>query len=108
MEFGLDLVISIPMELSLALNNNGSFTKNNEIYAYGVMGEDEVLSVSIDETYEDYLKIIYRKTLKVASSISSDTNFNGTVTESLSRASSLFGSRAIFYKGFRLVSGYSN
>lgn len=84
---GLDLVISIPTEMSLALDSSGNFTGNNEIYAYGVMGEGEVLSMSIDETYEDYLKILYRKTPQDSSSLFSDTNFNATVKESLSRTS---------------------
>lgn len=84
---GLDLVISIPTEMSLALDSSGNFTGSNEIYAYGVMGEGEVLSVSIDETYEDYLKILYRKTPEDSTSVFSDTNFNATVKESLSRTS---------------------
>lgn len=84
---GLDLVISIPTEMSLALDNSGNFTGSNEIYTYGVMGEGEVLSVSIDETYEDYLKILYRKTPQDSTSLFSDTNFNGTVKESLSSTS---------------------
>lgn len=86
-ELGLDLIVSIPTELSLAMDGNGNFTGSNEIYAYGVMGEGEALSVSIDETYEDYLKILYRKTPEDSSAVFSDTNFNGTVKESLSRTS---------------------
>lgn len=84
---GLDLVISIPTEMSLALDSSGNYTGSNEIYAYGVMGEGEVLSVSIDETYEDYLKILYRKTPEDSTSVFSDTNFNATVKESLSSTS---------------------
>lgn len=32
---GLDLVISIPTEMSLVLDSSGNFTGSNEIYAYG-------------------------------------------------------------------------
>ncbi len=54
-ELGLDLVISIPTEISLSLNGK-TFEGSGEIYADGVMDNDKLLRVNIDETHETKTK----------------------------------------------------
>lgn len=94
---GLDLVISIPTEISLSLNNK-TFEGSGEIYAYGVMDKEKVLRVNIDETHEDYQAIYFHETPGDNSSmLLSDTNFNGTVKESLDNTSYIYSNTSQNY-----------
>ena len=78
-ELGLDLVISIPTDIPLSMEGN-SFKGTGEIYAYGVMDNDKVLCINIDQTHNDYLKVYFHETPgDNSATLSSDTNFNGTV-----------------------------
>jgi len=86
-QLGLDLVISIPTEITLSLNGK-TFEGSGEIYAYGVMDNDKLLRVNIDETHEDYEAVYFHETPGDNNiTLLSDNNFNGTVEESLSNTS---------------------
>ena len=94
---GLDLVISIPTEISLSLNDK-TFEGSGEIYAYGVMDKEKVLRVNIDETHEDYQAIYFHETPgDNSSTLLSDTNFNGTVKESLDNTSYIYSNTSKNY-----------
>lgn len=94
---GLDLVISIPTEISLSLNDK-TFEGSGEIYAYGVMDKEKVLRVNIDETHEDYQAIYFHETPgDNSSTLLSDTNFNGTVKESLDNTSYIYSNTSQNY-----------
>lgn len=85
-ELGLNIVVSLPTELVLSLDGNQDFLGSDKIYAYGIMGSDNTLSVVIDTTNEAYGKVKYRKE---ASSLEVDStdNFFATVTENLTKES---------------------
>ena len=94
---GLDLVISIPTEIFLFLNDK-TFEGSGEIYAYGVMDKEKVLRVNIDETHEDYQAIYFHETPgDNSSTLLSDTNFNGTVKESLDNTSYIYSNTSQNY-----------
>lgn len=94
---GLDLVISIPTEISLSLNDK-TFEGSGEIYAYGVMDKEKVLRVNIDETHGDYQAIYFHETPgDNSSTLLSDTNFNGTVKESLDNTSYIYSNTSKNY-----------
>lgn len=94
---GLDLVISIPTEISLSLNDK-TFEGSGEIYAYGVMDKEKVLRVNIDETHEDYQAIYFHEIPgDNSSTLLSDTNFNGTVKESLDNTSYIYSNTSQNY-----------
>lgn len=84
-DLGLNVRISFPTEFSLALNtDNKTFEGSDVIYAYGIMDPDHTLKVTIDESSESYGKVCYRKD---GSTVTSESNFFATVTESLSKTS---------------------
>lgn len=94
---GLDLVISIPTEISLSLNDK-TFEGSGEIYAYGVMDKEKVLRVNIDETHEDYQAVYFHETPgDNSTTLLSDTNFNGTVRESLDNTSYIYSNTSQNY-----------
>lgn len=85
-ELGLNVIISIPAEIALSLDENKAFSGSDKIYAYGIMDSDSKLSVTIDAANEAYGKVKYRKS---ASGVGTESavNFFSTVAESLSRES---------------------
>ncbi len=94
---GLDLVISIPTEISLSLNDK-TFEGSGEIYAYGVMDKEKVLRINIDETHEDYQAVYFHETPgDNSTTLLSDTNFNGTVKESLDNTSYIYSNTSQNY-----------
>lgn len=58
---GLNVVVSCPVTIPLTFNN-GMFSGSGEIYMYGVLAEDNILTVTIDTTDTDNYKVVkYRK-----------------------------------------------
>lgn len=58
---GLNVVVSCPVTIPLEFNN-GMFVGSGNIYMYGVLAEDNILTVTIDTTDTDNYKVVkYRK-----------------------------------------------
>ena len=85
-ELGLNVVVSIPTEVNLSLDENKAFSGSDEIYAFGIMDTDSTLSVTIDEANDAYGKVKYR-TAASETGVDSATNFFATVAETLSKES---------------------
>lgn len=81
---GLNVVVSIPTEVALSLDEDKAFSGSDVIYAYGIMDTDSNLSVTIDTANAAYGKVKYRTSGEEAGTDSA-TNFFSTVVESLSK-----------------------
>lgn len=81
---GVNVIVSIPTELTLSMDSSKNFSGSDKIYAYGIMDADSSLSVTIDATHAAYGQVRYRKTASDSGTVS-DTNFSATVTETLSK-----------------------
>lgn len=47
-ELGLNVVVSYPVTVSLSLNGSGKFVGSGAIYAYGMLGESNKLTVAVN------------------------------------------------------------
>lgn len=85
-ELGLNVVVSFPVEVALALDEDKAFSGAGTVYAYGIMDNGSTLSVTIDSTNAAYGKVKYRADADAEGS-DSTTNFFATVEETLSKES---------------------
>lgn len=85
-ELGLNVVVSFPVEVALALDEDKAFSGAGTVYAYGIMDEGSTLSISIDDTNAAYGKVKYRADAE-AEGTDSAANFFATVTETLDKES---------------------
>lgn len=83
---GLNVVVSFPVEIALSIDEDKAFSGSEKVYAYGIMDSSNTLSVTIDETNENYGKVKYRENAS-AVGMDSGVNFFATVTESLNKES---------------------
>ncbi len=82
-ELGLNVVVSFPTEISLALDTGTkTFDGTGGIYAYGIMDSGKSLTVTIDSSHAAYGQVKYRASAGAAASDSAD-NFYASVTEKL-------------------------
>lgn len=82
-ELGLNVVVSFPTEISLALDTSTkTFDGTGSIYAYGILDSGSSLTVTIDSDNAAYGKVQYRANAGAAASSSAD-NFYASVTEKM-------------------------
>lgn len=86
-DLGLNVVVSFPTEVALALDKGTkSFKGSDSIYAYGIMDSDKSLTVAIDSANAAYGKVNYRA--NAGAQVSSPANnFYASVTEKLVKVS---------------------
>ena len=86
-DLGLNVVVSFPTEVALALDKGTkSFKGSDSIYAYGIMDSDKSLTVEIDSASDAYGKVKYRA--NAGAQVSSPANnFYASVTEKLVKVS---------------------
>ena len=82
-ELGLNLVLSIPTSISLALDENKYFTGNDMVYAYGLMDEDSKLVVAVDTGNADYGNVYFKKNETAEAKLFDNDSYNGSVSETL-------------------------
>lgn len=86
-DLGLNVVISFPTEVALALDKGTkSFKGSDSIYAYGIMDSGKSLTVAIDPANAAYGKVKYRASAGAQVSAPSN-NFFASVTEKLVKVS---------------------
>lgn len=85
-DLGLNVNVSLPMEIIVMPDENKVFTGFDYIYAYGIMDATKNFSVAIDTANAAYRKVKYRKE-EGSTVVESDKNFYAAVTETLSKAS---------------------
>ena len=82
---GLNVMVSFPTEVTLSLNTSTkAFAGTGSIYAYGILDSDENLYITIDEDHAAYGAIKYREAGTSGLGFSTEENYYGTVTETLS------------------------
>lgn len=82
-ELGLNVVVSFPTEITLALDSGTkTFDGTGSIYAYGILDSGKSLTVTIDSGNAAYGQVKYRASAGGAASGSAD-NFYATVTEKM-------------------------
>lgn len=86
-DLGLNVVVSFPTEVALALDKGTkSFKGSGSIYAYGIMDSGKNLTVAIDSANAAYGKVKYRASAG-AQVLASSNNFFASVTEKLVKVS---------------------
>lgn len=86
-DLGLNVVVSFPTEVTLALDKDSrDFKGTGSIYAYGIMDSAKSLTVSIDSGNAAYGKVKYRSGAGGAATESAD-NFFASVTEGMAKVS---------------------
>ena len=86
-DLGLNVVVSFPTEVALALDKGTkSFKGSDSIYAYGIMDSGKSLTVAIDPANAAYGKVKYRGSAGAQVSAPSN-NFFASVTEKLVKVS---------------------
>lgn len=86
-DLGLNVVVSFPTEVALALDKGTkSFKGSGSIYAYGIMDSGSSLTVAIDSANAAYGKMKYRASAGAQVS-SPSNNFFASVTEKLVKVS---------------------
>lgn len=86
-DLGLNVVVSFPTEVALALDKGTkSFKGSGSIYAYGIMDSGNNLTVAIDSANDAYGKVKYRANAGAQVS-SPSNNFFASVTEKLVKVS---------------------
>lgn len=86
-DLGLNVVVSFPTEVALALDKGTkSFKGSGSIYAYGIMDSGQSLTVAIDSANDAYGKVKYRANAGAQVS-SPSNNFFASVTEKLVKVS---------------------
>lgn len=82
-ELGLNVVVSFPTEITLALDSGTrTFDGTGSIYAYGILDSGKSLTVAIDSGSAAYGQVKYRASAGAAASGSAD-NFYASVTEKM-------------------------
>lgn len=82
-ELGLNLVLSIPTSISLALDEDKNFTGEDVVYAYGIMDENTVLSVKVNTDDADYGNVYFKKNADTEAVLFDNDSYNGSVTQNL-------------------------
>lgn len=86
-DLGLNVVVSFPTEVALALDKDSKeFKGTGNIYAYGIMDSGKQLAVAIDSENAAYGKVKYRDTAGGAASTSAN-NFFASVSEKMIKVS---------------------
>lgn len=86
-DLGLNVVVSFPTEVALALDKGAkSFKGSGSIYACGVMDSGKSLTVAVDSANAAYGKVKYRASAGAQVS-SPSNNFFASVTEKLVKVS---------------------
>lgn len=86
-ELGLNVVVSFPAEINLALDSGTkTFDGTGDIYAYGILDSGKSLTVAIDADNEAYGQVKYRPNAGAEASGSAD-NFYAAVTEKMVKTS---------------------
>ena len=86
-DLGLNVVVSFPTEVALALDKGTkSFKGSGSIYAYGIMDSGNNLTVAIDSANDAYGKVKHRANAGAQVS-SPSNNFFASVTEKLVKVS---------------------
>ena len=85
-DLGLNVNVSLPMEIIVMPDENKVFTGFDYIYAYAIMDATQHFSVTIDTANAAYGKVKYRRE-EGSAVVESDKNFYAAVTETLSKAS---------------------
>lgn len=86
-DLGLNVVVSFPTEVALALDKGTkSFKGSGSIYAYGIMDSGNNLTVAIDSANDAYGKVKYRANAGAQVS-SPSNNFFASVKEKLVKIS---------------------
>lgn len=82
-ELGLNIVLSIPTSISLALDEDKNFTGEDVVYAYGIMDENTVLSVKVNTDDADYGNVYFKKNADTEAVLFDNDSYNGSVTQNL-------------------------
>ena len=82
-ELGLNLVLSIPASISLALDENNNFIGEDVVYAYGILEESTKLVVAVDTDNTDYGNVYFKKDETSETKLFDNDSYNGSVTETL-------------------------
>lgn len=85
-DLGLNVNVSLPMEIIVMPDENQVLTGYDYIYAFGIMDETKEFTLTIDTTNAAYGKVKYRRE-EGGEEVESDKNFYASVTETLSKES---------------------